>query len=85
MLDEAPVAFIIPVDPDDVGLIDRVAAACRAGLADFKRPHEVRIVSDLPRATLEKVAKSKLRALLQEENANAVSVPLSEEHSKTGS
>jgi crotonobetaine/carnitine-CoA ligase len=87
MLDETPVAFVVPVDPDDVGLIDRVAAACRASLADFKRPREVRVVSELPRATLEKVAKSKLRAFLQEETANAASAPLgvTEEHSKTGS
>ena len=60
MLDEAPVAFIIPVDRDDVGLVERVATACRERLADFKRPHELRIVNELPRATLEKVAKSQL-------------------------
>ena len=71
MLDEAPVAFIIPVDSDDLGLAERVATACRERLADFKRPHELRIVNELPRATLEKVAKSQLRALLREECAHA--------------
>ncbi|MEZ5341386.1 MAG: hypothetical protein R2706_08035 [Acidimicrobiales bacterium] len=36
MLDEVPVVFIIPADdaPDDVA--DRVLAACRANLPDFK-------------------------------------------------
>jgi carnitine-CoA ligase len=76
MLDEAPVAFIIPVDRDDVGLVERVATACRERLADFKRPHELRIVNELPRATLEKVAKSQLRALLYEERANAAAANL---------
>ena len=76
MLDEAPVAFIIPVDRDDVGLVERVATACRERLADFKRPHELRIVNELPRATLEKVAKSQLRALLYEECANAAAANL---------
>jgi crotonobetaine/carnitine-CoA ligase len=86
MLDEAPVAFIIPVDPDDVGVAERVAAACRASLADFKRPHEVRIVGELPRATLEKVAKSQLRELLREESANAaVVLGVSAERSKMSS
>ena len=61
---------------DDVGLIERVAADCRLRLAEFKRPHELRIVNELPRATLEKVAKSQLRALLYEERANAAAANL---------
>jgi crotonobetaine/carnitine-CoA ligase len=69
MLDEVPVAFIIPqggsagAPPD---LAERVAAACRAKLADFKVPHEVRVVDTFPRSTLEKVAKAELRKLLLE-------------------
>ncbi|MGO9005057.1 MAG: AMP-binding enzyme [Beijerinckiaceae bacterium] len=44
---EAPAAFVIPeegpaVDPQI--LADRIVAACKAALADFKIPHEVRIV-----------------------------------------
>ena len=65
MLDEVPVAFILPtpgVQPDD--LIQRVNAACVAQLADFKRPVEVRLVDSFPRSTLEKIAKAQLRALL---------------------
>jgi len=67
MLDEVPVAFIIPEGdignaPDD--LVERVNEACRAELADFKLPHEVRVVSEMPRSTLEKIAKAELRKLL---------------------
>jgi carnitine-CoA ligase len=65
MLDEVPVAFVIPqsgVAPDE--LEARVLAACRKGLADFKVPCEVRMVDEMPRSTLEKVAKAELRKLL---------------------
>lgn len=68
MLDEVPVAFVIP-SGDTPDLPQAVLDACRAKLADFKVPHEVRIVSELPRATLEKVAKQKLRDLLKAEKA----------------
>jgi crotonobetaine/carnitine-CoA ligase len=67
MLDEVPVAFVIPRDPGDVTLSDRVMAACREALAGFKQPHEVRLVAELPRSTLEKIAKAELRAMLKEE------------------
>ncbi|MDO8297582.1 MAG: AMP-binding protein [Caulobacter sp.] len=70
MLDEVPVAFVIPVDAADVGLPDRVLAACAATLAGFKRPHEVRLVDSLPRSTLEKIAKAELRALLAAEGSS---------------
>lgn len=66
MLDEVPVAFVIP-SGDVTGLEQAVIDACRAKLADFKVPHEVRLVDELPRATLEKVAKQKLRDLLRAE------------------
>ena len=67
MLDEVPVAFVIPRDPGDATLPDRVTAACREALAGFKQPHEVRLVAELPRSTLEKIAKAELRAMLKEE------------------
>lgn len=65
MLDEVPVAFILPTPgslPED--LIRRVNAACAEQLADFKRPVEVRLVDAFPRSTLEKIAKAQLRAML---------------------
>jgi crotonobetaine/carnitine-CoA ligase len=62
-----PVAFIIPqggVDHAPRDLRDSVMAACRKALADFKVPREIRIVDEMPRSTLEKVAKAELRKLL---------------------
>ncbi|MEN3348555.1 MAG: carnitine-CoA ligase, partial [Bradyrhizobium sp.] len=67
MLDEVPVAFIIPQAglaalPAD--LHDRVMTTCRSALADFKVPREIRFVDDMPRSTLEKIAKAVLRKML---------------------
>jgi crotonobetaine/carnitine-CoA ligase len=67
MLDEVPVAFVIPADPggDVTGLPEEVRLACVAALADFKVPREVRVVDELPRSVLNKVAKAELRTLLR--------------------
>jgi carnitine-CoA ligase len=67
MLDEVPVVFIIPtagVDRAPADLYDSIMAACRNALADFKVPREIRFVDELPRSTLEKVAKAELRKML---------------------
>ncbi|HEU0085166.1 MAG TPA: AMP-binding protein [Bradyrhizobium sp.] len=67
MLDEVPVVFIIPqggIEGAPPDLHDRVMAACRKALADFKLPREIRLVDEMPRSTLEKVAKAELRKLL---------------------
>jgi crotonobetaine/carnitine-CoA ligase len=67
MLDEVPVVFIIPaagVEGAPADLHDTVMAACRGALADFKVPREIRFVDEMPRSTLEKVAKAELRKLL---------------------
>lgn len=67
MLDEVPVVFIIPqtgVAAAPTDLHDKVVSACRAGLADFKLPREIRFVDEMPRSTLEKVAKAELRKML---------------------
>jgi len=45
-------------------LHDNVMAACRNALADFKVPREIRFVDEMPRSTLEKVAKAELRKML---------------------
>ena len=66
MLDEVPVVFIIPaagVEGAPTDLHDMMAA-CSSALADFKVPREVRLVDEMPRSTLEKVAKAELRKLL---------------------
>ncbi|MDO9438169.1 AMP-binding protein [Hydrogenophaga sp.] len=67
MLDEVPVAFVLPGPQAGADLAGRIAAACRAQLADFKCPHEVRLVTELPRSTLEKIAKAELRRQLAAE------------------
>jgi len=68
MLDEVPVVFIIPaagVEGAPKDLHDTVMAACRDALADFKVPREIRFVDEMPRSTLEKVAKAELRKMLE--------------------
>ena len=70
MLDEVPVAFVRcePTAPEArAALVAAIEAACAASLADFKRPREVRVVDELPRSTLEKIAKAELRRLLSAE------------------
>jgi crotonobetaine/carnitine-CoA ligase len=67
MLDEVPVVFVIPqsgVDKLPVDLHDNIMAACTGQLADFKQPREIRFVDELPRSTLEKVAKAELRKMV---------------------
>ncbi|KCZ86011.1 AMP-dependent synthetase and ligase [Hyphomonas adhaerens MHS-3] len=70
MLDEVPVAFIRPTQPssdvDQEALRAEIAAATASALADFKQPREIYFVDDFPRVTLEKIAKAKLRARLEE-------------------
>ncbi len=67
MLDEVPVVFIIPhagVERVPPELHDTIMATCRSALADFKVPREIRFVDEMPRSTLEKVAKAELRKML---------------------
>jgi crotonobetaine/carnitine-CoA ligase len=67
MLDEVPVVFVIPaagVERAPPDLHDKIMSACRSALADFKVPREIRFVDEMPRSTLEKVAKAELRKLL---------------------
>lgn len=63
MLDEVPVAFVIPT-PGANEVEQTVMDFCRENLADFKVPREVILVDELPRSTLEKIAKAELRARL---------------------
>ncbi len=67
MLDEVPVAFVVPQPGKEQALVAAIESACAVSLAPFKRPHLIRLVEDLPRSTLEKVAKAQLRATFMEE------------------
>jgi crotonobetaine/carnitine-CoA ligase len=64
MLDEVPVAFVIPSDPTDPDAGGKIRAFCAENLADFKVPYAVHVVDELPRSTLEKIAKAELRKTL---------------------
>ena len=64
MLDEVPVAFVIPSGAGTEQDRDAILGRCRSDLADFKVPRDVLFVDELPRSTLEKVAKAELRARL---------------------
>lgn len=60
MLDEIPIAFVTSTG-DRPDLAGEVVAACSAKLASFKVPAEVRVVTEMPRSTLNKIAKAELR------------------------
>lgn len=68
MLDEVPYAFVIAAPQlaatEKAALPERIAAECRARLADFKVPRTVVVVEDMPRSTLEKINKAELRKSL---------------------
>jgi crotonobetaine/carnitine-CoA ligase len=70
MLSEVPVAYVIASVPSDE-LRDGIDRACRDALASFKVPREIRFVDELPRATLNKVAKVQLRQELADEVSRA--------------
>jgi crotonobetaine/carnitine-CoA ligase len=69
MLDQVPVAFVVKTadaPTDDAEFEKALIDHCAAELADFKVPRAVHFVDDFPRATLDKVAKNKLRDLADE-------------------
>ena len=69
MLDQEPVAFVIKAADapgDDAAFERALIDHCAAKLADFKVPRAVHFVEEFPRATLDKVAKNKLRDLADE-------------------
>jgi crotonobetaine/carnitine-CoA ligase len=70
MLDEVPVAFVIGTEAA-AAVEDDVLEACRAQLADFKVPRQVRVVDEMPRSTLNKIAKAQLRQSLVDEERQA--------------
>ncbi|NNE72161.1 MAG: acyl--CoA ligase, partial [Acidimicrobiales bacterium] len=64
MLDQVPVAFVVKsadAPDDDAEFEKALIDHCADQLSDFKVPRAVYFVDDFPRATLDKVAKNKLR------------------------
>ena len=72
MLDSVPVAFVLrkPGAPAEEAMRKAILARCEQSLAKFKRPREVRFVDDFPRATLNKIAKARLREMLDAEGSS---------------
>ena len=68
MLGDVPAAFVTlskaGKELTAEELRNRIVSRCREQLADFKVPRSVHIVDDLPRSTLDRVAKNKLREQL---------------------
>jgi crotonobetaine/carnitine-CoA ligase len=62
-LSQVAVAFVIPTPNAPADLDEQLMAFCKTRLADFKCPKAVYLVEDFPRATLDKVAKNKLREM----------------------
>ncbi len=58
------VAFVIKgpgAEPDDAAFEKAIIEVCTKNLSDFKVPRAVYVVEEFPRATLDKIAKNKLR------------------------
>jgi len=67
---EVCVAFVVAAAGAQ-GVADRVLERCKAELAGFKVPRDVRLIDALPRANLDKVAKGELRRLALMPSAQA--------------
>jgi len=69
MLDEVPVAFVIlnavGLALEEQELKAKLMTHCTTNLASFKVIKDAHIVTELPRSTLEKIAKNELRSRLQ--------------------
>ena len=62
---EVPVAFVVPRKGATISY-DQINELFVGSLAKFKHPREVIVVSDLPRNTMGKILKFKLRKMLRE-------------------
>ena len=66
ILGAVPVAYVIAVDPDAVdesGFVSELLARCADQLVAFRRPVQITLVADLPRAPAGKVRRSEVRQL----------------------
>lgn len=54
---EVPVAYVVPADGPPGDLVRRIEAHCASTLSPAKRPHEIHLVTALPRTSVGKVRK----------------------------
>lgn len=70
ILHQLVVAYVIPVEPDAYGgeeLVAELLERCERELPRFKRPVEISVVADVPRAPTGKVQRNRVRALAENE------------------
>ncbi len=71
---EVPVAFVVAKNPaDTAGLKEKVIAAIRSGIGPIATPHEVFIVSDLPKTRSGKIMRRILRKAFTKEELGDLS------------
>jgi acyl-CoA synthetase (AMP-forming)/AMP-acid ligase II len=68
ILGQVPVAYVIPVAGAEIDL-DALRARCEEQLARFKRPVDISVVPDLPRAPAGKIRRAEVRRLAAETSA----------------
>jgi acyl-CoA synthetase (AMP-forming)/AMP-acid ligase II len=65
ILGQAPVAYVIPVDGAAID-VEALRERCAEQLARFKRPVEISVVDDLPRAPAGKIRRAEVRRMAEE-------------------
>ncbi|HXR44832.1 MAG TPA: long-chain fatty acid--CoA ligase, partial [Pseudolysinimonas sp.] len=65
ILGSVPVAYVIPVEGEKVDVAE-LTARCEHELARFRRPVEITVVEDLPRAAAGKIRRAEVRRLAAE-------------------
>ncbi|MEV4645842.1 long-chain-fatty-acid--CoA ligase [Saccharopolyspora sp. NPDC049357] len=65
---ETPLAVIAPREPGDPPTDEDIESWCRARLAGYKRPRQIRVVEQLPRNPSGKVLKTTLRSRYREQS-----------------
>jgi carnitine-CoA ligase len=73
MLGEVPVAFVL-AHGHSAAVVRAAEARCAQALPAYKRPREIRVVAQLPRSTLNKIAKAELARELRAESERDVAV-----------
>jgi acyl-CoA synthetase (AMP-forming)/AMP-acid ligase II len=68
ILGQVPVAYVIPVEGAEVD-VAALRARCDEQLARFKRPVEIDVVADLPRAPAGKIRRTEVRKMAAEPGA----------------